>query len=89
MTLQDVKLYLRIDNDTEDALISELMSAADSYLDDAIDNFSTRYTNGSAAWKAKADTAKKLLIADWYENRLPVERPVAPAVVLLITQLQL
>lgn len=89
MTLSDVKLFLRVDGDSEDILINDLMNAADNYLAGAIDNFDEKYQNADNNWKAKADQAKRLLIADWYENRLAVGRPEMSAITLLITQLQL
>ena len=88
-TIEQVKLYLRIDTNDEDTLLNDLRSRAESYMQDAVDDFSSTYANASAEWKAKADQCELLLIADWYENRLAKERPVASAVSLLLTQLQL
>jgi uncharacterized phage protein (predicted DNA packaging) len=89
MTLAEMKAYLRVDDSTDDSLIQNLMASADSYLADAVDDFSAKYEANGTNWQRKADLAKMLLVTDWYEQRLPVGRPVAPAVELIITQLQL
>ena len=88
-TLEQVKLYLRIDTNDEDALLNNLISTAESYMQGAVDDFDSTYALSDAEWKAKADQCELLLIADWYENRLAKERPVASAVSLLLAQLQL
>ena len=88
LTLADVKNYLRA-TDEDDTLIQSLMSASQSYMASAVDNFDTVYASAGADWQAKADLACKLLCCDWYENRTPVGRPSNSAVALLITQLQL
>jgi uncharacterized phage protein (predicted DNA packaging) len=65
MTLDDVKVYLRIDGNDDDPLLTSLMSAADSYIvnavGDAMDKTAELYI-----------LASKLLITHWYENREPV-----------------
>lgn len=88
LTLVDAKNYCRA-TDEDDALVQGLLEASESYLEGAVDDYTTKYAGASSAWKAKADLARKLLIADWYENRLATERPVSSAISLLITQLQL
>ena len=85
MTVDEVKIYIRADEDDE--LVASLMDAAESYMQDAVNDYTERYKSGTAAWRAKADLAKKLLIADWYENRTPTERPVSPSIRLLLAQL--
>ena len=89
MTLNDAKLYLRVDNDDENNLINELMKSAVSYMAGAIDGYEEKKASASPEWKAQAEQAERLLIADWYENRLPVGRPANAAVTFIITQLQL
>ena len=89
LTLNDVKNYIRVDTDADDALVYALMNAADSYMEGAVDNYTDTYLHAGEKWQAKADLAKKLLIADWYEHREATERPVSPAIRLLLTQLQL
>jgi len=88
LTLTDAKNYCRATDD-DDALVQSLIDAADSYMAGAVDNFVAKYASADSAWQAKADLAKKLLVADWYENRLATERPVSPAIRLLIVQLQI
>ncbi len=73
MTLSDVKLYLRVDGNAEDTLITQLMSVADGYMSDAVTNYSTYYGNDDG-YTARADMAKLAIIADLYENR-NVENP--------------
>lgn len=68
MTLSDVKLYLRVDGDAEDTLITQLMSVADGYMSDAVTNYSAHYGNDDG-YTARADMAKLAIIADLYENR--------------------
>ena len=87
LTVYEVKNFIRADDDDE--AIKSLMDAAESYLIGAVDNFEEKYKNADKSWQAKADLAKKLLIADWYENREPVEKPKIDSVTLLIGQLQL
>lgn len=87
LTIYEVKNYIRADGD--DAQIKSLMEAAKSYLAGAIDNFDEKYEKAGARWQAKADFAAKLLIADWYENREPAEKPKISSINLLIGQLQL
>lgn len=68
MTLSDVKLYLRVDGEAEDTLITQLMSVADGYMSDAVTNYSTYYGKNDG-YTARADMAKMAIIADLYENR--------------------
>lgn len=88
LNITDVKNFIRATDD-DDELVQNLMLAADSYLDGAISNYNEIYSNSSPKWQAKADLAKKLLIADWYENRTPTEVPTNSAIKLIITQLEL
>ena len=88
LTLTEAKNYCRA-TDEDDALVQNLLDASESYLAGAVDNFAEKYASADASWQAKADLARKMLIADWYELRLPTERPVSPAIRLLIVQLQL
>ena len=73
MTLSDVKLYLRVDGEAEDTLITQLMSVADGYMSDAVTNYATHYGSDDG-YTARADMAKLAIIADLYENR-NVENP--------------
>jgi hypothetical protein len=87
LTLNDAKAYCRA-TDEDDVLVQQLMDASESYLEGAVDDYTIKYANCGTSWQAKADLARKLLVADWYENRLATERPVSPAIRLLLVQLQ-
>ena len=77
MTLEEAKLYLRVDTDDDDTLIQALITAAESYVKQqtgktkrivGIDqNGQPIYEDikESELWKL----AVKLLLAHWYENR--------------------
>ena len=61
MTIEEVKLFLRIDGDYEDTLISSLQLAAEEYM-----------TNAGVIKDYLKPTyilAIKILIGHWYENR--------------------
>ena len=88
VTLNDAKNYCRA-TDEDDVLVENLIQASQSYLDGAIDGFSSLYETAGQDWQAKADLCMKMLIADWYENREQTARPSNSAIELLITQLQL
>ena len=89
MDLSTVKLYLRVDGDTEDVLITQLMSVADGYMSDAVTNYSANYGKNEG-YTARADMAKMAIIADLYENR-NVEDPhsLSRTVQSIINQLNL
>lgn len=62
LSLEEAKLWLRVDYDEEDSLIQTLIDAAERYLFDAT----------GRKWTGGAPTAKlcaMALVADWYENR--------------------
>lgn len=88
MTLNDMKLYLRVDSDVEDSLILDLMDSAVNYMAGAIDDYEAK-KEASSKWKNKAEQAERLLVADWFENRTEKERPANSNVSAIITQLQL
>ena len=64
MGLDEIKLYLRIDTDDEDELLSSLQLSAEEYLLNA--GIEKDYE------KQLYKLAVKLLISNWYENRNPV-----------------
>lgn len=75
MTLEDAKLYLRVDGDEEDNQIQTLMTAAESYVRQqtgktkkivAVDG---EPTETDIASDALYTLCVKLLLAHWYENR--------------------
>ena len=62
LTLTDVKKYLRVDASDDDALITSLMSAADSYMKSSV---GALYDNTDE----RAKTLLLLVISDLYDNR--------------------
>lgn len=75
LTLDEVKNYLRVDLDDDDALIQSLIVAAEAYLKNATGK---EYPEtDSAGNKAEYELEKvylNLLIAYWYENRSAAPR---------------
>lgn len=61
MDLNEVKLYLRIDTDDEDMLITELIGAAETYLINA--GVFPDYSN------AQYKLAVKMLVGEYYDGR--------------------
>ena len=68
VTLEEVKLYLRIDTDFEDNLIEGLLEVAEGYLRDGVTDFDINYARDEKYAK-KADLLKKVLVAELYNNR--------------------
>ncbi|WP_029544559.1 head-tail connector protein [Selenomonas sp. AB3002] len=69
VTLAQVKDYLRIDADHENALLGTFMAAADSYLVAAVDGFTDKLSDTDFA--SKADMVKLALVSEMYRNRDP------------------
>ena len=67
ITLDEVKTYLRIDLDIEDAFLRQCMKAADAYLVHAVDDFETRCKIED--FEATADIVRFALIGEMYMNR--------------------
>lgn len=67
ITLDEVKTYLRIDLDIEDAFLRQCMRAADAYLAHAVDDFESRCK--LADFEATADIVRFALISEMYMNR--------------------
>lgn len=61
-TLEEAKIYLRIDHDTEDTLILSLLDAADGYLQGAVGKDYPKED-------ARAKTLALLVVSDLYEQR--------------------
>ncbi|MCI1958184.1 MAG: head-tail connector protein [Clostridia bacterium] len=64
MTVEEMKLYLRVDTDDDDSLIASLITAAEKYIQNAgVSEF--------AAGKMPElyETAVKMLVNCWYDNR--------------------
>ncbi|MDT8900067.1 head-tail connector protein [Anaeroselena agilis] len=62
LSLEDVKLYLRVDSDDEDALLQDLMDGAIGYMQRMTGKV---YDPADGVWKM----AVKYLCSHWYENR--------------------
>ncbi|MDT2438254.1 head-tail connector protein [Enterococcus avium] len=62
MELSELKNYLRIDHDLDDALIGTLQDIAEKYIYGAIEVTATD--------DKRFDYAVTLLVAHWYENRI-------------------
>lgn len=67
ITLDEVKTYLRIDLDIEDAFLRQCMRAADAYLAHAVDNFEDRCKIED--FEATADIVRFALISEIYTHR--------------------
>lgn len=84
ITLEETKQYLRVDGTEDDALITSLIDAAETYLSNATGN-TFDATNSLAklfCW---------VLVTDWYENREHVGRAserVRPIVESMLAQLK-
>jgi uncharacterized phage protein (predicted DNA packaging) len=62
--LKDIKDYLRVDGSDDDTQVEDLILAADIYL---VNAGATR-DHGNSLYKL----ALKILVTQWYENRIPV-----------------
>jgi uncharacterized phage protein (predicted DNA packaging) len=83
ITLEETKGYLRVDGTEDDALITSLIDAAETYLYNATGN-TFDGTNSLAKLFCR------VLVTDWYENREPVGRAsarVRPIVESMLAQL--
>lgn len=64
MTLDDVKAYLRIDEDADDMVLEVMMQAAEQYIRDAVGFYEEE--------NPKIKMLYWLVIQDFYENRVLV-----------------
>lgn len=76
LTLAEIKTFLRVDSDAEDALLTAQMTAAQSFIGGKISKTRhiTKDENGEPTYEDIASDelykhAVKLLVAHWYENR--------------------
>lgn len=67
LQLENVKLYLRIDDDTEDNLIGQMITVADNFVSNGITDYDLKITN--EAFKSKCDFCKLAVVSEIYENR--------------------
>ena len=68
VTLEDVKMYLRIESDAEDVLLERLMVTAYAVVSGAVDNY-TLLIQVKPDCEKLGDMTQLALIADLYENR--------------------
>ena len=68
ITIADIKKYLRIDTTEEDDLLENFLSTTESYLGNAITNYSEYYA-ASEKFQAQADFLKMVLISEQFNNR--------------------
>ena len=68
--LQEVKEWLRIDYDDDNAQIQLLIENAEAYLRDSVDDFDIKIANDKdGRFKNKAILIMLVLITNWYDNR--------------------
>ena len=68
ITIADIKKYLRIDTTEEDDLLENFLSTTESYLGNAITNYSEYYA-ASEKFQAQADFLKMVIVSEQYNNR--------------------
>lgn len=71
MTIEDLKLYLRVDGNEDDALIESLLTAATSYIQRTTGKTKIVIAGieSDIATDEPYNTCIKMLVAHWYENR--------------------
>lgn len=82
LTLEEVKNHLRVDLDDDDKLITNLITAAQQYLENATGKeYPETDSNGNKIDYELEKVYLNLLIAYWYENRTAVSsnKPSTPA----------
>lgn len=84
LSLDETKQYLRVDNTEEDVLITSLIQAAETYLENATGN----------QFDSENPLAKLfcwVLVTDWFENREHTGKPsekVRPIIDSMLAQLK-
>lgn len=68
MTLEKVKLYLRVDGNEEDELLESFLNAAESYLRNAITNYADYYETNEK-FQAQADLLTMVIVSEQFNNR--------------------
>ena len=77
LSIEDMKIYLRVDSDNEDSLIEAQMLAADKYISGKLSKNQVYLSTGEDGVKVYGPLAEdvlyqqciKLMVAHWYENR--------------------
>lgn len=67
LTVEEAKLFLRVDYDEDDDLIRLLIDNAEIYLKDAIDDYGSKI--GNERFQNKVKLAMLVLVSNWYDNR--------------------
>lgn len=88
MTLEEVKQYLRVEGNEDDALITHEMAAAESYMKDAVSGYAAFYA-GDDAFKAKADMVMLAIITDLYQDRVGEKKDMGYIIRSMVNQLSL
>lgn len=89
LTLEEVKLFMRVESDVDDKLISRMMTVAEGNIRDAVTDYDKKVAD--AAFLAKSEMCQMVIIAELYENRnqgVKESRDYSYAVRSMITQLQ-
>ncbi len=87
ITLEEAKLYLRIDSTIEDSLINDFIAAASSYIQDAVTNYDTYITYENFA--AKIKPIELAIVTDMYANRSNSDKySLSATISTMIRQLQ-
>lgn len=68
ISLTTAKSYLRVDYDTDDALIQSCISGADAYLGSSVDDYGVHYAEDDQ-FAAQADLAEMAIVQDLYDRR--------------------
>lgn len=68
VTVEGLKIYLRIDGNDEDDLLESFLAAAESYMRNAISNFGEFYSTNER-FAAQADLLTTVLVAEMFFNR--------------------
>lgn len=72
LSVDDIKLYLRVDGDAEDELIQAQLSAAEAYIAGKVSKTQRLVKDGEPLALADDELYRqcvKLMVAHWYENR--------------------
>lgn len=70
ITLEAVKVYLRVDGTLDDDFLTSCIAAAESYLSSAVADFPALYS-ADPRFTVKADMVMYALISEMYRNRDP------------------
>ena len=68
LTAEEVKNYLRVDGEEDNALISRLMTVAEAYLAGAVENYD-KHVRDDGKFRARAEMVALVIIQELYENR--------------------